>query len=270
MEMEARMERKTPRFWVAVQPTIIRLYKVAGLIALTAILVGLIGFLVVNIFYFFDHTWVKPIVLTPTHAKVVDAKTKLNDAQRLLADLDAEKVTLKASLAKIDRVINSDKHDLEVVGAQFDSPKTAEQWLVHLELERKQLEREDMIGERPALQQRLDSLALRRAEQEKIVKSLEQSPYLRAVGGTVYLAFVPYKNMSSIVVGKTKLYACSWGLVNCHTIGKVSALIDGEVQETHPHDDSVQRGQMVEMQLSTPSASEETVLFAGGKPLWLF
>jgi len=32
--MEAR---KTPRFWVAVQPSIIRLYKVAGLVALTAI-----------------------------------------------------------------------------------------------------------------------------------------------------------------------------------------------------------------------------------------
>ena len=34
--------RKTPRFWVAMQPSIIRVYKVAGLVALTAILVGLI------------------------------------------------------------------------------------------------------------------------------------------------------------------------------------------------------------------------------------
>jgi hypothetical protein len=270
MEMEARMERKTPRFWIAVQPTIIRLYKVAGLIALTAILVGLIGFLVVNIFYFFDHTWVKPIVLTPTHAKVVDAKTKLNDAQRLLMDFDAEKITLKASIDKIDRLIKNDERDLAAAGTQFDSPKTPEQWLVHNDLERKKMEREDAIGERPALQHRLDSLAQRRAEQEKLVKSLEQSPYLRAVGGTVYLAFVPYKNLSSIVVGKTKLYGCSWGLVNCHTVGRVSALIDGEVQETHPHDDSVQRGQMIEMQLTNADGANENVLFAGGKPLWLF
>ena len=34
------------------------------------ILVGLIGFLIVNIFYFFDHTWVRPVVLSPTHQKV--------------------------------------------------------------------------------------------------------------------------------------------------------------------------------------------------------
>jgi hypothetical protein len=32
----------------------------------------------------------------------------------------------------------------------------------------------------------------------------------------------------------------------------------------------VQRGFMVEVELSTPSAEGETVLFAGGKPLWLF
>ena len=44
--MEAR---KTPRFWMAVQPSIIRLYKAAGLVALTAILVGLLGFLAVRL-----------------------------------------------------------------------------------------------------------------------------------------------------------------------------------------------------------------------------
>jgi len=74
--MEAR---KTPKFWLAVQPTIIRLYKAAGLVALTAILIGLLGFLIVNIFYFFDHTWVRPVVLSPTHQKVVEASNQLND-----------------------------------------------------------------------------------------------------------------------------------------------------------------------------------------------
>ena len=82
--MEAR---KTPRFWVAVQPSIIRLYKVAGLIALTAILVGLIGFLVVNIFYFFDNSWVRPVVLSPTHQRVVEASTLVNDARLFYATI---------------------------------------------------------------------------------------------------------------------------------------------------------------------------------------
>ena len=270
MEMEARRTRKTPRFWIAVQPTIIRLYKVAGLIALTAILVGLIGFLIVQIFYFFDHTWVKPVVLNPTHAKVVEAKTKLNDAQRALGDFDAEKLSINAQLDKIDRTIKLDEKFLADVGTLGDNPKTSEQWLVRAEVERKRLEREDALGQRPSLTQRLDSLGQRRAEQQKLVESLEQSPYLRAVSGTVYLAFVPYKNLGNVTIGKTRLYACSWGLVNCHTVGKITKLIDGEVQEQHPHDESVQRGQMVEIQLSTPSAANESVLFAGGKPLWLF
>ena len=62
MEMQPRSSR--PRFWIAIQPSIVRVYKVAGLIALTAILVGLVGFLIVNIYYFFDHTWVRPVVLS--------------------------------------------------------------------------------------------------------------------------------------------------------------------------------------------------------------
>ena len=58
--MQSRSSR--PRFWIALQPSIVRLYKAAGLVALTAILVGLVGFLIVNIFYFFDHSWVRPVV----------------------------------------------------------------------------------------------------------------------------------------------------------------------------------------------------------------
>ena len=45
----------------------------------------------------------------------------------------------------------------------------------------------------------------------------------------------------------TKLYGCSWGLVMCSRVGKIKATIDGEVQDIHPHDQSVQRGIMVEI-----------------------
>ena len=80
---------------------------------------------------------------------------------------------------------------------------------------------------------------------------------------------VPYQNLKHIKVG-TKLYGGSGGLVMCSRVGKIKATIDGEVQDIHPHDQSVQRGVMVEIELSTPSAEGNTVLFAGGKPLWLF
>src|SRR5262250_3271101 len=100
--MEAR---KTPRFWVAVQPSIIRLYKVAGLVALTAILIGLLGFLVVNIFYFFDNSWVRPVVLDQRHQKVIEAQGQLADARLRASQLETEKLEIEAQLAEIKRAV---------------------------------------------------------------------------------------------------------------------------------------------------------------------
>jgi hypothetical protein len=264
--MEAR---KTPKFWVAVQPTIIRLYKAAGLVALTAILIGLLGFLVVNIFYFFDHTWVRPVVLSPTHQKVVEASNQLNDARLRQNQLDAEKIEIDSQLAEIDRTIAADDKFLGDVGTKADAPKTSDEWLVHREVEKARLDKENQSGKRAPLKARLDGLALRIKDQDAVVHRLEQSPYLKAVAGTVVLAFVPYQNLRNVKKG-TKLYGCSWGLVVCHVVGKIKDTIDGEVQDIHPHDESIQRGIMVEIELSTPSAANENVLFAGGKPLYFF
>jgi hypothetical protein len=264
--MEAR---KTPRFWVAVQPSIIRLYKVAGLVALTAILVGLLGFLIVNIFYFFDNSWVRPVVLSPTHQKVVEASGQLADARLRASQLDTEKIEIEAQLNEIERAVKLDEKFLGDIGAQGDAPRSPDQWLVRREVDRAKLDKENQLGRRAPLEARLQSLGLRIKEQEQVVHRLEQSPYLRAVNGKVVLAFVPYTNLKHIKAG-TKLYGCSWGLVMCSRVGKVKATIDGEVQDIHPHDQSVQRGVMVEIELSTPSAEGNSVLFAGGKPLWLF
>ncbi len=264
--MEAR---KTPRFWVAVQPSIIRLYKVAGLVALTAILVGLLGFLIVNIFYFFDNSWVRPVVLSPTHQKVVEASTSLADARLRASQLDTEKIEIEANLAEIDRAVAIDDKFLADVGTFADAPKAPDQWLLRREVDEAKLDKANQMGRRAPLEARLQSLGLRIKEQEAVVHRLEQSPYLRAVNGKVVLAFVPYSNLRHIKAG-TKLYGCSWGLVMCSRVGKVKATIDGEVQDIHPHDQSVQRGVMVEIELSTPSAEGNSVLFAGGKPLWLF
>jgi hypothetical protein len=261
--------RKTPRFWVAVQPSIIRLYKIAGLVALTAILIGLLGFLVVNIFYFFDHSWVRPVVLSPTHHKVVEAQTQLADARLRASQLETERLEITAQLAETERAVASAERFLSEVGSLVDAPKSADQWLVKREVERTRVEKDNQIGRRAPLEARLQSLALRVKEQAQVVSRLEQSPYLRAVNGKVVLAFVPYSNLRNVKAG-TKLYGCSWGLVMCSRVGKVKTTIDGEVQDIHPHDESVQRGVMVEIELSTPSAEGNSVLFAGGKPLWLF
>ena len=82
------------------------------------------------------------------------------------------------------------------------------------------------------------------------------------------LAFVANQNLKNVKIG-TPLYGCAWGLVWCHKVGTVKAVLDGEVQDIHPHDESIQRGVMVEIDVSS-SAAGESVLFAGGKPLFLF
>lgn len=260
--------RPRPKFWVAIQPSIVKVYKVAGLVALTAILIGLIGFLVVNVFYFFDNTWVRPVVLSPTHQKVVEASTQLADAKLRLSTVETEKVEIDAQLAEIERVVLADDKFLTEVGTTADKPTTPEQWLLRREVDRVKLDKENAIGRRTPLNQRLESLKLRKVDQEAVVKRLEASPYLRAVNNKIVLAFVPYQNLRNVKVG-TKLYGCAWGLVACSTVGKVTAVLDGEVTDIHPHDESVQRGIMIEIDVSSAAAGDK-VLFAGGKPLWLF
>jgi len=263
--MQPRSSR--PRFWIALQPSIVRVYKMAGLVALTAILVGLIGFLIVNIFYFFDHTWVRPVVLSPTHPKVVEASNQLNEAKSRASQLTAEKLDIEGQLSAIDlKITRDDKVIAE--GAGYETPKTAEAWLVHDKVESARLDKQLEDVRRAPLKARLESIALLAKDQESLLKKLEQSPYLRAINSKAVLAFVPYQNLRNVKLG-TKLYSCAWGLVMCSRVGKVTATIDGEVENIHPHDESVQRGIMVELELSTPSAEGENVLFAGGKPLWL-
>jgi len=266
--MEA--SRKQSRgFWEAAQPAIVRLYKVAGLLALTAILIGLIGFLVINVFYFFDHTWVRPVALSPTHKNVVEATGQLADAKLRDSQLASEELDIKAQIEQIDRSIKVDDTFLKEVGTTADTPKTADQWTLHHDVENTKLDMANQTGKKAPLNKRLESLALLRTTQDGVVHRLEQSPYLRAKNNNVVLAFVPYSNLKNVKLG-TKLFACSWGLVMCSRVGKVTATIDGEVENIHPHDETIQRGVMVEIELTTPSAEGNNVLFAGGKPLWLF
>src|SRR5262249_44341421 len=140
---------------------------------------------------------------------------------------------------------------------------------VHREVEKTHLDKDNQSSRKAPLKARLDSLALHVKDQGEVVHRLEASPYLRASNHNIVLAFVPYGNLKNVKLG-TKLYAWWWGLVMCSRVGKVTATIDGEVENIHPHDESVQRGVMVEVEMTTPSAEGESVLFAGSKPLWLF
>lgn len=259
---------------MVIQPTIIRIYKAAGIVALGAILIGLLSFLIVNVFYFFNHTWVRPVVLSPTHQKVIDASTSLADARLRASQFETERLEVAAGLAQIELIVaTTDKFLAEVAplveGEAAKNLKTIEAGLLRRQVDEARLERADAIGRKESLQQRSKHMSLRISEQEQLVERLASSPYLRAVERKVVIVFIPYTNTGNVKVG-TRLYGCRWGLVLCSRVGRVISLLEGEVQELHPHDESMLRGVMAEIELSKPAAGGDKVLFASGKPLWLF
>jgi hypothetical protein len=111
-----------------------------------------------------------------------------------------------------------------------------------------------------------DMLELGLEREEKLLASLQQSSYLRALSDHAQVAFVPYGNLTKVEKGQS-LYACKLGMVICHKVGTVLEVLPGEVQFKHPHKDKMLRGQMVELKLDDNSAAEDDVLFVGGRPL---
>jgi hypothetical protein len=104
--------------------------------------------------------------------------------------------------------------------------------------------------------------------QDKIVTSLKQSSYLRALEDGASVAFVPYGNLENVEQG-TSVYACRVGMVICRHVGEVLEVLPGEVQFKHPHRDKMLRGQLVELKLDDDEleAAADDVLFVGGRPL---
>src|SRR5262249_16816554 len=98
------------------------------------------------------------------------------------------------------------------------------------------------------------------------VQTLADSPYLRAASRKDTIALVPYDNLGAVKQG-TPLYSCSLGLFFCRKVGKVSALLSGEMSFKHPLHNTQLRGQPVQVQLDNQRAAERPVLFAGGRPI---
>ena len=259
----SRWNKLSPIF----QPLIIRLYKAAGIVSLSVILLGLIAYLTVTIFYFVDRSWVRPVILSPEHQKVVEASNRLDDSRNRRNELESAQADAAAELADIDRrVVAYEKYERDAAAVAADT-KSPVALLVRRQVEDSVLARLAAADRKVALQRRIKELDTRIAEQDVVVGRLAASPYMKATQQRKVVAFVPYQNLRNAQPG-TRLYGCSWGLVMCSRIGKILTLLDGEVQETHPHDDSIQRGVLVEIELTETKAAENPVLFAGSKPLF--
>lgn len=254
-----------------IQPMVIKFYKVFGFVALAGILIGLIGFLTVNVFYVFDRSWIRPVILSPQHERVVQANAGLADAMRDHDALIAERGALQADLAQLQRTIDAASHfDAAIAAADPEARMSPYESLMLARA------REQAIGEqafandrRATLEQQLVSLAENITRYEHLVAQSKDSPYIRAMEGSMTVAFVPYENVHNASPG-TPIYGCKWGLVRCSRVGKVLSKLEGEVQDAHPHDKGVRRGVMLEVQLDEAWAAEDNALFVGSKPFWIF
>jgi hypothetical protein len=129
------------------------------------------------------------------------------------------------------------------------------------EFEASRLETQRAIQNRDMLRSALE-------REDKLLESLKNSSYLKAMADGAHVAFVPYSNLSDMKKG-APLYGCALTMVFCKKVGEVMEVLPGEVTFKHPNRDKQLRGQMVELKLDSQESATDDVLFVGGRPLLL-
>jgi hypothetical protein len=79
-------------------------YKALGFFALAAILFGLVSYFVVHAFYLVSDSWLAPVILSPSHERVIEANAQLASHQYQRDKLAAERAQLATELAQAERV----------------------------------------------------------------------------------------------------------------------------------------------------------------------
>jgi hypothetical protein len=118
-----------------------------------------------------------------------------------------------------------------------------------------------------ALQQSLAAIDESIETYDRMLRQIRESPYLKAVERHLSVAFMPYDNAANTAKG-TDLYACRYGLIGCHKVGKLGDPLDGEVSTKHPLRNQILRGLMVELDLTDPAWARQQVLFTHRPPLF--
>jgi hypothetical protein len=90
---------------LALNKLIVSAYKMIGFAVLTAILVGLVSYLGLNLFYFFNRSWVAPTIISPTDERVLQLNTERAQQESARDRLLAERGELLANLHDNERIV---------------------------------------------------------------------------------------------------------------------------------------------------------------------
>jgi hypothetical protein len=101
-----------------------------------------------------------------------------------------------------------------------------------------------------------------------LLKVLSEDPLLKALNGSLTMAFVPYENLAQAHQG-APVFACRLDMLWCHKVGQVNQILPGEVSQHSPVESKNERGLMLEMKLQDAGHAEQNqVLFLHHAPFW--
>lgn len=107
------------------------------------------------------------------------------------------------------------------------------------------------------VQARVDAEEL--AAADELIAQMKSRPIFRAIEASQNVAFVPYTQIEGVREG-ADVYRCAvWGVFGCSPVGRVAALLPGEVAMQDPWGQPA-RGQYLLLTLSDPAAAQAKTL----------
>jgi hypothetical protein len=117
-----------------------------------------------------------------------------------------------------------------------------------------------------ALNAEIETIDREIAQQDALLNSIRQSPYLRAAHQDITVAALPYENEVALKVG-TPIYGCSLRILWCHRVGRVEEIFSGEIVEKHPFYNKSLRGILIRTSLEDQRWARKPALFLNRAPL---
>lgn len=182
---------------------------------------------------------------------------QISSSNLSLAERQAEYETRAADLSAQTKALEA----LLAGGEATDGTLSYDVLKIKQEFEASRLETERAIANRDMLKTALE-------REEKLVASLKNASYIKAMADSAHVAFVPYANLDQVKKG-SPLYGCALTMIFCKKVGTVIEVLPGEVTFKHPNRDKQLRGQMIELKLEDASSATDEVLFVGGRPLFI-
>ena len=179
--------------------------------------------------------------------KQVDFESRKLELERKIASLR----TLEDRLSQTDSIGEHPNYDVLLMEKEYQNSL---------------LEAAELESQKQPIVQQIAMLDSSMEQYDKILATIQQSPYYKAMTEKVSIAFSPYSNLHNIRQG-APIYGCSLELIWCHKVGEVVKLLDGEISARHPMFSSELRGVMVEIKLDDMTWAEEQALHVDSKPL---